>query len=252
MATVLQIFSKSRVYMGKPPHDKVTDIDLLTALHGGLDYYRTQMSNSNQGWFEGETLLTVDQNRTTYLLPEGPDGEIAKPLRVEYYDPTDPESHGPEIEMVLLQDIDLVQVRNDDWWSTFRTNSSNSSNSDSAYLASAMVFYDWPFKVRLVPRPSEQVTYRIYYDRIVATEPGLTTKPEIQANFHDMLAWHIADVNLPNCDWPDSKHVRHDRTIQRNLEKREAEFGIFRRFIKRPDTRLRRPFVPGMPPRHGQ
>lgn len=243
MNSNLRLFSSVRSRVGNPSHDAVNDIAVLDAIVEAQTGYRTDMTLTNQNWLVGETTLTVNPNQSTYDIPEGPEGAVVKPIRVECYDPSDPESHGPEVEMVLLHDED--QVRSwEDGWRNDRAVETNEVYAETAYTASAFVIYDQPFKCRPVPRPAQQRTYRIYYQRTAAVNESLTAKPELPDDYHYLIVWKAAEIVLPMCGYDDSRFTQQMTVIQSNLKLFEKRFDKFIQRIKRPDSRRRKPYSP--------
>ena len=115
MATLADTIRSVREYLGYPDHASLTDPIIENAILGRIDKYRTRMSLTNQNWFTNYAYLSVDPDTNIYLVPDGPEGPVGRPSKVEFYDENYPTRNGPEIRIIQLQDSDLI-VQNDYWF----------------------------------------------------------------------------------------------------------------------------------------
>ncbi len=240
MPSITELINSARVYLGNPAADKPTDEAILNALFGRITHYQNWLKLSNQNWLVKETQLDVDALNYEYTLSAI---DFGRPLKVEYLNPHYPYTNGQEIEMVLLQDANLVEG-NSQWYSSIRN---TIDESDGAYIARAIAFYNLGAtpQVRIIPRPLQQATYRIMYEPSSGELPTLLQDPELCRNYHDMLAMAAAKLCLPHCKYDANTYNQFKESIWSGLADHERTFDQFRRQAKHPDTRLRRPFIPG-------
>lgn len=233
----IEIIESVRVYCARPAHDLLDNGAILTVLQGRIDYYRGRMGATNQDWTVLDCFLNVNANVIEYVIPVG---DLSRPIKVEYYDPSSPATPGPEIPIVRLQDSDLVGT-NDNF--IYGTSNSTATN-EGSYLASAIAFYNMNQQIRIIPRPYQNVTYRIFYEPTRLDAPGLLTEPALPAQFHDMLALATAKLCIGMAKLePDQEQTMLGNIIA-GLSQHEQAFDDFRRLSKHSDTRRRRPFRP--------
>lgn len=234
-----------REYLGYPSYDVLTLPMCVNAYQGRLTYFANKLNLVNQNWRTGYAYLTVDTNNNEYLVPEGVAGPIIRPTKVEFYDDTYPNRNGPEIPIVHLQDSDLVKERNEWWFYDLIGISIETDIYDGAYIAAGIAFYGSPMKCRIIPRPLQTVTYKIWGDTMPSSVPVLGAAPDFQQQFLDLVAVASARLVLPSCNYPMDKYQQYADTLDAERARLEQVFDVFMRSSKHPDTRRRRPYRPG-------
>jgi len=223
-----------------PSPDILGDHILLNALYTAIDYYRIHLGLVNQNWLAKDTFLVVDSQNNEYLIAE----PIGKPLKVEFYDERYPWRNGPEVQIIHIQDSDLIQP-SDNNWTYGGISAPETSYLEGAYIASAIAFYGNPLKCRIIPRPTQQVQYRIWHDQMVITIPTLNQKPGLMETFHRMLPLNMASSCLGKCGWEGDKLQALTMSINTELAKWEKLFERYISYSNHPQTGMRRPFRPG-------
>jgi len=237
---VIDTLGATRAHLGYPSHAAVPDSILLNALYTAIDFYRIQLSLVNQNWLTTDAYLVVDSQSNEYLIAD----TLGKVLKVEFYDENYPWRNGPEIRIVHLQDSDLVQYADDEWWWSTASLPTD-GYTEGAYIASAIAFYGNPLKARIIPRPTQQVQYRIWHDQLVVNTPAFNQKPGLMDAFHRMLPLKMAESALPSCKYDPATTQAYMATIDKQLMKWEALFDKYLKNSTRPQTGMRRAFIPG-------
>lgn len=238
---VVECFSAARALMGLPAHDLVPDNVLFNAMNMAVEMRRIELTLTNQNWLTGDAFLTVGCNESEYLVPDGDNGPVNKPVRVEFYDQNFPGRAGPEIRMIQMQDIDLVQNDSDDWF-LGASGVSDRQYLEGSYCASAIVFYGDPLKARIIPVPTATVTYRIFHDGMVINLPRLNQRPGLPDPFHRLLPLHMAKTCGHMCAWPEPRQTNMMASINDDFGRYDKLFQESRRYRKHPDTGMRRGF----------
>lgn len=238
---VIECFSAARALMGLPAHDKVPDNVLFNAMNMAVEMRRIELTLTNQNWLTGDSFLTVTANESEYLVPDGTNGPVNKPVRVEFYDQNNPGRAGTEIQMIQMQDIDLVQDSGSSWYLA-GTGVSNSQYLEGSYIARAIVFYGDPLMARIIPVPSATVTYRIFHDGMVINLPTLNQRPGLPDPFHRLLPLHMAKTCGHMCEWPEPRQSYMMSSINDDFARYDKLFQESRRYRKHPDTGMRRGF----------
>lgn len=241
MATIGDIIRSVREYLGYPDYKVLTNPMILNALLGRISFYRTKLSLTNQNWLTNYAFLNVDSSTNEYLVPDGAEGPVGRPIKVELFDESAPYRNGPEVQIVHLQDTDLVKLR-DDWWLLSNYGITGDDGNEGAYVARAICFYGIPLRCRIVPRPLQAVTYRIWHDQQTIAAPSLGTEAGLQSQFHDLLALATAKVVLPACKYDPAIAAGFASTIAEERAMYDQVFDEFRRSSRHPDTRMRRSF----------
>lgn len=243
MSSIHLTLEAARAYSGRPTTDKINKDDLFMMLLGRLSYYRQKLGITNQNWLIALGFLNVDQNNNEYRLNIA---DFSRPIKVEYYNETYRNEDGPEVEIIGLQNSN--RYSNSSSYSNFYDD--DRIGTSSARVASAIAFYGMPpadVTVRLIPRPTQAATYKIYYEptAISGQIPTFAEDPALMTQFHDMLAVATALMALPRCGYDQNTFVQYRETLVMELTRLEAVFDQFRLTRKHDDTRLRRPFTPG-------
>ncbi len=238
---VIECLSAARAHMGLPSHDKVPDNVLLNAMYMAVDMRRIELSLTAQNWLTGDAFLTVDSSTNEYLVPDGAQGPVGKPLKVEFYDQNFPWRNGPEIQIIHLQDTNLIQRDNMDWF-LGPAGVSTAQYLEGAYIASAICFYGNPLMARIVPVPSAVVTYRIFHDQMTVNIPTLNQYPALAAQFHRLLPLHMAKTCGHMCEWPEPRQGNMMSTIVDDFTMFSKLYEEARRYSVHPDTGQRRGF----------
>jgi hypothetical protein len=239
---MVECLSASRAHMGMPSHDKVPDNVLLNAAYLAIEMRRIQLVLTNQNWLTGDAFLSVDSNTNEYLVPDGTNGPVGKPLKVEYYDQNYPWVNGPEIKIIHLQDSNLVDNGNDDWYLS-GSGISGAQYLEGSYLATAIAFYGTPLMCRIIPRPLQPVQYRIFHDGMVINIPLLAQKPGLADQFHRLLPLHMARSCVAMCQWPEPMQSNITASIEKDFMMFDAIFNEHRRYSLHPETGMRRGFT---------
>lgn len=240
---IIEIIESVRVYCSRPPHDTLDNGAILTVLQGRIDFYRGLMTLTDRDWVVDDFFLEVNANETEYTIPVG---NMSRPIKVEYFDPAAPWRNGPEIPIVLLQDSDLVGQSD-----IFLYNSGGSTGgridviaNEGSFIASALAFYNFNTQIRVIPRPYQPVTYRVFYEPSSIDPPGLLDEPKFPQQFHDMLALGTAQICLGMAKLDPDMAMSLGQGIAEGLARHEKAFNDYRRLSKHADTRRRRPFRP--------
>ncbi len=242
MANIHQTLEAVRAYIGRPPTDRINKDDLFMMLLGRLNYYRQKLGLTDQNWLIAEAFLNVDENNNEYVINIA---DFSRPIKVEFYDPIVPYRNGPEIEIINLQNSDRYNVSP---MNSFHYTGIDEHGNDGSYVANAIAFYGMPpnsIKARIIPRPSQAVEYKIYYEPISAQSPSFAEEPGLMTQFHDMLAVATALIALPRCGYNTEMFSQYQGILTMELTRLESVFDHFRMSRKHNDTRLRRPFRPG-------
>ena len=237
---VIEMFGATRAHLGNPSHTVLGDHILFNALYTALDFYRIMLGLVNQNWVASDIFLSVDSQANEYLIAE----PIGKVLKVEFYDDNYPWRNGPEVRICHLQDTDLVQGAGDNWWWS-AASLPEDGYLEGSYIASAICFYGTPTKARIVPRPLQQVQYRIWHDQMTVSLPTLSQKPGFMETFHRMIPLNMASSCLDKCGFEGDNLRGKTDSIGTQLAKWEALFDKYIKYSNHPQTGMRRAFIPG-------
>lgn len=238
---VIECLSAARAHMGLPSHDKVPDNVLLNAMYMAVDMRRIELALTNQNWLTGDAFLSVDSSTNEYLVPDGAQGPVGKPIKVEFYDQNFPSRNGPEIQIIHLQDSNLIERDNMDWF-LGPSGISSAQYLEGAYVATAIAFYGNPLMCRIIPVPTANVQYRIWHDGMVINLPTLNQRPGLPDPFHRLLPLHMAKSNIGLCEWPEPKGSMIAASINADFAAYDKLFQESRRYSTHPETGMRRGF----------
>lgn len=241
MSILKAIEYQARLKMGNPSYDKVSPESLMEAIVCGVDLYGNMLENTDQNWLIQKGFFGVDATADEYALG-GSLSNFSKAVRVEFYNEQNPAIRGPEIKMVNLQDVGLGGRSGAYTWALSQGVNDNLSG---AYIASHIAFYNTPPTAVIMPKPTQPVTYRVYFQPMGQVRPKRMEEVyQIQAQYHSMLAYYGANERIGQCGYSPEVYQMYKRDIGEGLAKHEREFNQFRMTLKKPDTRKRRPYRP--------
>lgn len=222
MGTYSRICDKVRVLVGRPTHDKLNDPDLFDIVRGRAIYYAQQFGLANCDWFIKETWINTDGVNNEYIISAT---DFGKPIKVEFYDPNNPNVNGIEVKIINLQDTDLYNQAN-----TITNNASTSITDTSGYIAAAIAFFGLiPRQCRLVPTPTAAVQYRVFYEPIADTAPPkFADKPLVMAQFDDAIAVSAALLALPRCGYSEVIYPQYAQSLSNEQARLDKQFDHYR------------------------
>lgn len=254
MATVNEILNKILAYCARPTEDSLGLHDMLTFLHGRIDFYRTLLGCSNRNWLIGRFILTVDASTDEYNISARA-GDFARPVLIETYDSV--------LQNFERRPVDIVEVQNTSLNSPDIVNPTGFPQSQYyKHTARCIAFWGYEssdIKCRVIPQPYQVAEYQVWYETGKVFDPDISDTPMLMPEFHDLLAVHSARLALGSCKWyapkdypgvtaielegmNDSKRRSQLAIIEPELQDLQRLFDKYSRSNKHERASLRKPF----------
>lgn len=242
MATFGDIIDMTRVLLGRPSTDTLSNGDLFDLVRSEAIFYAVELGLTNVNWLWSDCYLSVDTNNNEYVISAA---DFGRPIKVEYFDPTNPARNGPEIQIIDIQDSDLYGGRNTSF--SFQSGTSDVSGSDGSIIAHAIAFWGLPpnRKCRIVPRPLEACQYRIMYEPLVSQTPQkLTDTPFLLTQFEGLIATSAALAAVGRLPFNEFQMAAMVQNLTSRQSRFATQFDMYRRQNKHSQTTLKRAFRP--------
>lgn len=240
MASYSRICDKVRILVGRPTQDQLNDGDLLDIIRGRAIYYAQQFGLTNCDWFIKECYINTDSTNNEYVVPAS---DFGKPIKVEFYDPNNPNLNGIEVKIINFQDCDLYNQAS----STVNYGLNFSTVDATGYVAAAIAFFGMiPRQCRLLPTPTTAVQYRVFYEPIAdTTPPKFADKPLIMAQFDDAIAVSSALLALPRCGYSEIVYPQYQQGLANEQARLDRQFDHYRLQNKHSQVTKKRPYNSG-------
>ena len=241
MGTFGDIVDMTRVLLGRPPTDVLSNGDLFDLVQRRAIYYTVQLGLVNVNWLWADCFLPVDTQNNEYIISAL---DFGRPIKVEYYDPANPTRNGPEVRIVDIQDSDTFGGGSSSF--SFQTGLTDSIGTEGATIASAIAFWGLsPKRCRIIPRPLQNCQYRIMYEPLISQTPQkLTDTPFLLTQFEAAIATSAALLALPRLALNEFQMSTMLQVLSAEQSRLDTQFDMYRRQNKHSQATLRRSFRP--------
>jgi len=240
MATVKEIVTSVRSYLGNPTFDMLNNGDICLRLYDQIDSQINRLQLTDANWIIGRQEIVVNTDQDEYVLHP----DFGRSFMVETVDDGTSYYVRRELDYVDIQDFNL-------FWAGVQTQNTGVDRTNhvaQVYGVFGELTRSPQKTIKFAPMGIVQSTYRVWYDIGKVSNPSLTDKPKLMEQFHNLLKVGTALACLPQvCIRPDGtfdseKNAGFSRTLTMLMQQFDDPFERYIHANHREDTGPRRAF----------